>query len=139
MSGMILVRDVMSKSVKTIKVDDSVFDAVIKMNKFDIGSVIVMNGNRPVGIITGKNVLVKVVEPRIDPTLIRAKDAMTSPLITINADSTIEEAATIMSKKHVKKLAVIERDKLVGVISTSDIVRANPTQISILQELLKIS
>ena len=139
MSGMILVRDVMSKSVKTIKVDDSVFDAVIKMNKFDIGSVIVMNGNRPVGIITGKNVLVKVVEPRIDPTLIRAKDAMTSPLITINADSTIEEAATIMSKKHVKKLAVIERDKLVGVISTSDIVRANPTQISILQELLKIN
>ncbi len=136
---MILVRDVMAKSVKTIKVDDSVFDAVVKMNKFDIGSVIVMNGNRPVGIITGKNVLTKVVEPRIDPTLIRAKDAMSSPLVTVNADSTIEEAAVTMSRKHIKKLAVLEKDKLVGVISTSDIVKANPAQISILQELLKIS
>ncbi len=129
----------MAKSVKTIKVDDSVFDAVVKMNKFDIGSVIVMNGNRPVGIITGKNVLTKVVEPRIDPTLIRAKDAMSSPLVTVNADSTIEEAAVTMSRKHIKKLAVLEKDKLVGVISTSDIVKANPAQISILQELLKIS
>ena len=136
---MILVRDVMAKNVKTIKVDDSVFDAVVKMNKFDIGSVIVMNGSRPVGIITGKNVLTKVVEPRIDPTLIRAKDAMSSPLVTVNADSTIEEAAVTMSRKHIKKLAVVEKDKLVGVISTSDIVKANPAQISILQELLKIS
>ena len=129
----------MAKSVKTIKVDDSVFDAVVKMNKFEIGSVIVMNGSRPVGIITGKNVLTKVVEPRIDPTLIRAKDAMSSPLITVNADSTIEEAAVTMSRKRIKKLAVVEKDKLVGVISTSDIVKANPAQISILQELLKIS
>ena len=129
----------MAKNVKTIKVDDSVFDAVVKMNKFDIGSVIVINGSRPVGIITGKNVLTKVVEPRIDPTLIRAKDAMSSPLITVNADSTIEEAALTMSRKRIKKLAVIEKDKLVGVISTSDIVKANPAQISILQELLKIS
>ena len=128
----------MAKNVKTIKVDDSVFDAVVKMNKFDIGSVIVMNGSRPVGIITGKNVLTKVVEPRIDPTLIRAKDAMSSPLITVNADSTIEEAAVTMSRKRIKKLAVVEKDKLVGVISTSDIVKANPAQISILQELLKI-
>ena len=109
---MILVRDVMAKSVKTIKVDDSVFDAVVKMNKFDIGSVIVMNGNRPVGIITGKNVLIKVVEPRIDPTLIRAKDAMSSPLVTVNADSTIEEAAVTMSRKHIKKLAVLEKTSL---------------------------
>ena len=139
MSGIILVRDVMAKNVKTIRMDDSVHDAVVKMNKFDVGSVIVMNGTRPVGIITSKNILTKVVEPRVDPTLIKAKDAMSSPLITIEADSPLEEAATAMSRKHIKKLAVIEKEKLIGVLSSSDIVKANPTQISILQELLKIS
>jgi len=139
MSGIILVRDVMAKNVKTVRVDDSVHDAVVKMNKFDVGSVIVMNGTRPVGIITSKNILTQVVEPRVDPTLIKAKDAMSSPLITIEADAPLEEAATVMSRKHIKKLAVIEKEKLIGVLSTSDIVKANPTQISILQELLKIS
>jgi len=44
-----------------------------------------------------------------------------------------------MAQRHIKKLAVVEGDKVVGVLSTSDIVRANPTQISILQELLRVS
>ena len=129
----------MAKNVKTVRVDDSVYDAVTKMNKFDVGSVIVMNGSRPVGIITSTNVLRKVVEPRVDPTIVKAKDAMSSPLVTIEADATIEEAARSMSQRRIKKLAVMEKDKLIGVLSSSDIVRANPAQIGILQELLKIS
>jgi CBS domain-containing protein len=139
MSGIILVRDIMAKNVKTVRTDDSVHDAVVKMNKFDVGSVIVTSNNRPVGIITGKNVLVRIVEPRLDAGIVRAKDIMSSPLITIDASAPIEEAAKLMAQRHIKKLAVVEGDKVVGVLSTSDIVRANPTQISILQELLRVS
>jgi CBS domain-containing protein len=139
MSGIILVRDIMSKNVKTVRTDDSVHDAVVKMNKFDVGSVIVTNNNRSVGIITSKNILVRIVEPRLDAGVVHAKDIMSSPLITIEASAPVEEAAKLMAQRHIKKLAVMEGDKVVGVVSSSDIVRANPTQLSILQELLRVS
>jgi len=139
MSGMILVRDIMAKNVKTVRTDDSVLDAVVKMNKFDVGSVIVINSNRPVGIITSKNILSRVVESRLDASMIRAKDIMSSPLITIEPDTSIEDAARLMAQKKIKQLVVMDKEKIYGILSTSDIVKANPMQLSILQELLKIS
>jgi CBS domain-containing protein len=109
------------------------------MNKFDVGSVIVTNNNRPIGIITSKNILTRVVEPRLDAGTIRAKDIMSSPLMTIEPDASVEDAAKIMAQRRIKKLAVMDKDKILGILSTSDIVRANPTQLGILQELLRIS
>ena len=64
MSGIILVRDIMMRNVKTVRTDDSVHAAVLKMNKFQIGSVIVTNNGRAVGIITERNILERIVEPR---------------------------------------------------------------------------
>jgi CBS domain-containing protein len=139
MSGIILVRDIMAKNVKTVRTDDSAHDAVVKMNKFDVGSVIVTNNNRAVGIITSKNILSRIVESRLDASTVRAKDIMSSPLITIEPDAPIEDAAKLMAQKRIKKIVVIDNDKIIGVVSTSDIVKANPKQLAILQELLKIS
>ncbi len=139
MSGIILVRDIMAKNVKTVRTDDSAHDAVVKMNKFDVGSVIVVNGNRPVGIITSKNILSRVVEPRLDAGTVKVKDIMSSPIVSIEPDSSVEDAARLMAQKRIKKLAVMDKDKILGILSTSDIVRANPTQLGILRELLKIS
>ena len=139
MSGIILVRDIMAKNVKTVRTDDSAHDAVVKMNKFDVGSVIVTNNNRAVGIITSKNILSRIVESRLDASTVRAKDIMSSPLITIEPDAPIEDAAKLMAQKKIKKIAVMDKDKILGIVSTSDIVKANPTQLGILQELLKIS
>lgn len=129
----------MAKNVKTVRTDDSVHDAVVKMNKFDVGSVIVTNNNRPVGIITSKNILSRVVEPRLDAGTVNAKDIMSSPIITIEPDASVEDAAKLMAQKRIKKLAVMDKNKILGILSTSDIVRANPTQLGILRELLKIS
>jgi len=138
MSGIILVRDIMRRNVKTVRTDDSVHAAVLKMNKFQIGSVIVTNSGRAVGIITERNILERIVEPRLDPGTIWAKDIMSSPLVTVGPNDAVEEAAKIMAQKRIKKLPVVEGDKIVGVVSTSDIVRANPTQIGILEELLRV-
>ena len=138
MSGIILVRDIMRRNVKTVRTDDSVHAAVLKMNKFQIGSVIVTNNGRAVGIITERNILERIVEPRLDPGTIWAKDIMSSPLVTVDPNDAVEEAAKIMAQKRIKKLPVVEGDKIVGVVSTSDIVRANPTQIRILEELLRV-
>ena len=138
MSGIILVRDIMKRNVKTVRTDDSVRDAVSKMNKFRIGSVIVTNNGRPVGIITERNVLQRIVEPCLDPATVRAKDIMSSPLISIDSHIAVEEAAKIMARKNVKKLPVIESQRVIGIVSTSDIVSTSPTQLSILEELLRV-
>jgi CBS domain-containing protein len=139
LSGVIIVRDVMTKSIKTVKTDDTVHDAVKKMNKFDIGSVIVMSSGRPVGIITETNVMRRIVEPRMDPATVWTKDIMSSPLTTIDLNAALEEAAKIMADKRINRLPVIDGDKLVGVISSTDIVKASPTQLGILEELVRVS
>jgi len=139
LSGVIIVRDVMTKNIKTVKTDDTVHDAVKKMNKFDIGSVIVMSSGRPVGIITETNVMRRIVEPRMDPATVWTKDIMSSPLTTIESNAALEEAAKIMADKRINRLPVIDGDKLVGVISSTDIVKASPTQLSILEELVRVS
>ena len=138
MSGIILVRDIMKRNVKTVRTDDSVHNAVVKMNKFRIGSVIVTNNGRPVGIITERNILMRIVEPRLDPGTVKAKNIMSSPLITIDSNAAVEEAALIMARKGIKKLPIVKKDKVVGIISTSDIVRSSPTQLGILEELLRV-
>ena len=139
LSGFIIVRDIMAKNIKTVKPNDSVHAAVLKMNKFDIGCVIVISSGRPVGIITETNVMRRIVEPRMDPATVWAKDIMTSPLVTIDQTAAVEEAAKIMADKNINRLPVTNGNKLVGLISSTDIVKANPTQLGILDELLRVS
>ncbi len=139
MSGLMIVRDIMTKNIKTVKPDDTVHAAVLKMNKFDIGSVIVVNSGRPIGIITETNVMRRIVEPRMDPATVWTKDIMSSPLTTIDENAAIEEAAKIMADKRINRLPVMKDNKLVGLISSSDIVKASPMQLGILDELLKVS
>lgn len=138
MSGILLVRDIMARNVKTVRTGDTVLEAVSKMNKFRIGSVIVTNNGRPIGIITERNILERIVEPRLDPTTVLVKEIMSSPVITIDSNAAVDEAAKIMAKRRIKKLPVVDGDKVVGIISTSDIVRSSPTQLGILEELLRM-
>lgn len=134
-----IVRDVMAKNVKTVKTDDTVHAAVQKMNKFDIGSVIVVSSGRPIGIITETNIMRRIVEPRMDPATVWAKDIMSSPLTTIDENTPLEEAAKLMVSKKITRLPVMKGDKLVGLISSTDILKASPTQLGILDELLRVS
>lgn len=129
----------MAKNVKTVKTDDTVLNAVQKMNKFDIGSVIVISSGRPVGILTEKNILTRIVEPRMDAATVWAKDIMSVPLMTIEPTASIEEAAKIMVEKKISRLPVMKNNRIIGLISSTDIVKANPTQVAILNELLRVS
>lgn len=138
MSGILLVRDVMARNVKTIRTDDTVLEAVSKMNKFRIGSVVVTNNGRPVGIVTERNILERIVEPRLDPMIVRVKEIMSSPVITIESNAGLDEAVQIMVKKSIKKLPVTEGGKVTGILSTTDIVRSSPTRLGILEELLRV-
>ena len=137
MAGIVLVRDIMSKDVKVVRPDSSVKEVVATMNKFDIGSIVVVQGNRPVGIITERDILRRIVQPCLAPETLTARQVMTSPVLTISETASIDEAAKLMAKKKVKKLPVMDKQKLVGIVTLTDIVTKVPTMLSILEELVR--
>ena len=109
------------------------------MTKFDISSIIVAQEERPVGIVTHKDIVSKVVLPRIPPDALKAIEVMSTPVVKINEDASIEEAAALMAKKRIKKLIVVSgnSDKLVGIITSTDIVKAQPTLITFIEKSMK--
>lgn len=137
MAGIVLVRDVMAKDVKVVRLDTSVKEVVATLSKFDIGSVIVVQGDRPVGIITERDILRRMVEPCLAPETLTAKHIMTSPLITISENANIEEAAQLMAKKKAKRLPVMGDGKLIGMLTFTDIVFNVPTMLAVLEELVR--
>jgi CBS domain-containing protein len=137
MAGIILVRDIMSKDLKVVRPDSSVKEVVATMNKFDIGSIVVVQGNRPVGIITERDILRRIVQPCLPPETLTARQVMTSPLLTTNSTTSIDEAAKLMAKEKIKKLPVMVNQKLVGIVTLTDIVTKVPALLSILEELVR--
>ncbi|MCP8322615.1 MAG: CBS domain-containing protein [Candidatus Methylarchaceae archaeon HK02M2] len=138
MSGILMVRDVMTKNVKTVGIYENVREAVQKMNKFNIGSVVVVDTERrrPIGIVTERDIL-RMVELHSEPKLFEIKKIMSTPLVTINPNTDIEDAAKLMTKKRIKRLPVIENDRLVGIITSSDIMKASPKLVSVFMDLLR--
>jgi len=138
LAGIILVRDVMTKNVRFVRPDSSAKEVDATMNKFDIGSVVVVQGDRPVGIITERDILRRIVEPCLAPETLTARHIMTSPVVTIDENASINEAAKLMAKKGIKRLLVTRNnDELVGIITFTDIVTKVPDMLSILEELVR--
>ena len=137
MAGLVLVRDAMTKEPRVVRRDTNVQEVVATMSKFDISSIIVVEEKRPIGIVTHKDIISKLMQARIPPDAVTAREVMTSPIITINEDSSIEEAARLMSKKHIKKLIVTRNNELAGIITSSDLVREAPKTTELLNQLLK--
>jgi CBS domain-containing protein len=139
LAGLVLVRDVMTKNPKVVRRDTTVQEIVATMAKFDISSVIVAQEERPVGIVTHKDIVSKVVLPRIPPDALKAREVMSTPVVKINEDASIEEAASLMAKKRIKKLVAVsgDGDKLVGIITSMDIVKAEPKLTTLIEKSMK--
>ncbi len=116
-----LLRDVMKKNVITIDASDSISLAAKKMDEANIGSVIITKNNEPVGIITERDFVRRILakEKKLDHPV---SDVMSSPLISLKSDETVWNAAELMKKKNIHKLAVMEDSKLVGIVTNSDLV-----------------
>ncbi|AFS80585.1 signal-transduction protein [Candidatus Nitrosopumilus koreensis AR1] len=116
------VNQVMNKNVLTAEKSTSLQDAAQEMNKLNVGCVIVTDNSKPIGIITERDFVTKVAaEGR--PLFTEIGEVMSSPLITISPDETIWEASEMMKENLIHKLPVKEDEQIVGVITTTDIVR----------------
>ena len=136
MAATLLVRDVMTKDVKVIGPDSSVHQVVAAMNKYNIGSIIVVKDDKPVGVISERDILRRVAESCLSPETITAKQIMTSPVITVSESASIGEVVKLMAEKRVRKIPVMKKDKLVGIITYTDILSKVLSMISILGELI---
>jgi len=139
MASTILVKDIMSKDVKMVRPDTSAQEVAATLNKFRIDSVVVVQKDKPVGIITVRDVMNRLVEEYVAPRILTAREMMMSPLNTIGLEATVQEAARLMAQKNVKTLPVMEGDKLVGVVSFMDIAFKMPTMLSLMEESCHVS
>lgn len=113
---------IMSKNVLSLDKSASLQEAAEHMKKLNVGCTIVTEGNNPIGIITERDFVTKIAaEGR--PLFTEIKEVMSSPLITIEPEETIWEASELMKEKSIHKLPVKENDEIVGIITTTDIVK----------------
>jgi len=134
-----LVKDVMTSPVITISETGNAQKASQLMDKNDVGCVIVASKEgKPVGIITERDMITRVLTKNTLPTSVNVKKIMTSPLLTIDPDETLTEAARKMSRLNVRRLGVIYKGNLVGLVSSKDILAVTPELLEIIQEEAKI-
>jgi CBS domain-containing protein len=137
MAGMLTVGEVMTRNVKVVREDTSMQEVLATMIKFDISSVVVVQKERPIGLITHKDILTKVLQPELIPATLTARNVMSTSLVTIGKEASLEEAAKLMARKIVKKLLVVQDNKLIGIITTMDLARQEPRLTKLFEELLK--
>ena len=134
------VKDVMVEEVITVKPNTKVRDAVELMNENEIGCLVVTRNGKPVGIVTERDVLKKIVCQSKNPEQVRVSEIMSGPLIVGKVDMDLGDAARLMLKKNVKKLPIMNGGYLVGLITLTDIVRVDHIEhllIKIINQLRK--
>ncbi len=132
---MIYVKDVMSRRVRTIDSKAKVLDASKRMSQWKIGSLVILTGDKPVGMITEGDVS-KAVAKGLNPAKTRV-GFLNKKLITVGPDERVEDAAKTMATAGVKKLPVMEGGKLVGMITQTDIVGSSFDLVTSLKEMVR--
>ncbi|MET1125219.1 MAG: CBS domain-containing protein [Archaeoglobaceae archaeon] len=116
------VKEVMTREVCTINKEDTVHKLARKMIEFGVGSAVVVENGKPVGIVTEKDLIAKVVARNKTPSKVKVKDVMSHPLITITPSTSLVEAARLMMKRGIRRLPVVDNSgNLVGIITDNDI------------------
>ena len=134
-----VVKDVMSSPVVTLDEDATSNKVADLMEENELGCVIVTNKKgQPVGIITERDLVIRVLAKNLKPDVVKAKEIMSSPLVTIEPEATISEAARRMSRLNIRRLGVIYKGNLVGIVSSKDILGVMPELIEIIQERTRI-
>jgi len=129
----------MSSPVVTVNEKEPVTKVAQLMGKHDLGCIIVTGKDgKPSGIITERDLVARVLAKNRPRYKLAAKNVMTAPLITIEPDETLSEAARRMSRLNVRRLGVMYKGELVGIISSKDILAITPELIEIMQQKAKI-
>ena len=123
------VKGIMSRPAITEDEDASVTKILKHMEVSRIGCVVITSEGKPVGIIVDHDIAAKVIMKDRNPDEVKAKEIMSSPLITVGSDASVEEACGLLARKGIRRLPVVEGDTLVGIVSIRNILTGEPVQV----------
>ncbi len=126
MKRVVSVRDAMADKVLTAGPNTTVDRAAKLMAERGVGSIIIVKKKKPIGILTERDLLMKVVSLDLKPSKVKVGKIMSSPITTIAPDVDMTEAARMMAHSKIRRLPVVERGVLVGILTASDITAISP-------------
>ena len=139
LSAKMVVREAMSSPVISVEETEDIVQVANKMREQRVGAVIVVNRNsNPVGIVTERDIVTRVVAEGIDPNMVVAGKVMSSPLKMVEPDLELTDAMKMMDKENIRRLGVIYKGELVGIITDRSILRIVPTIMEIMKEQKEI-
>ncbi len=116
------VKEIMTTKVCKASPEDNVQEVAKKMVSFGVGSAVIVENNKPIGIVTEKDLIVKIVAKNLSPASVKVSEIMSKPLITIKPTKSVREAANIMMKNGIRRLPIVNNDgDLIGIITDNDI------------------
>jgi CBS domain-containing protein len=126
--------------VHGIAPDATVHEAVVRMVAANVGSLLVLEGDDLVGIITERDYLRRVALSDRPAQILEVREVMTAPVVSVSSDEAIEDCLTMMTEHRFRHLPVVDEGRLVGVVSIGDLVKARSaeqtTHISVLHEYI---
>ena len=134
------VKDLMTENIISVDGEDSVMDAAKLMSEKEVSSLVVRHEStcRLQGMITDRDIVDRVVAKGLDPTRVKVREVMTSPLITISGEAAVDDAANKMKENRVRRLVVEKNHQKVGIIAESDIIRIDPELHFLIREQAKL-
>jgi len=121
---MTTARDIMTSGAESIESSTTVLDAAKKLATEDYGALPICDGDELKGMITDRDIVVKVLAQGKDPSSTKVIDLVQGEVVTIGADDPLEEVSRTMSQHQVRRLPVIDGNKLVGMVSQADLARS---------------
>ncbi|BAM06671.1 CBS domain-containing protein [Leptospirillum ferrooxidans] len=119
---MVMVKKVMTKNPMTVEMTTTAREVAEIMKTKKVGSLLVMQGEKTVGIITEADIVRRVVGEDRVPYVTTVSTIMSAPVLSINSDASIYDAQDLMDKHHIRHLLVMEEDEVVGLISIRDLI-----------------
>lgn len=138
---MLLVRHVMAEAPQTVTPEATVVEAAKLMADHDVGAIpVVGTDGEPQGIVTDRDLVLRVVAFRKDPSNTRVREVMTEEdLVTISPDAQVSEARALMAERRVRRILVTKDGRLVGVVSMGDVAEADASKRAVGEALEEIS
>ena len=133
MTTRILVRDIMNSPIISSSPDSNIKEIAEKMKTQRIGSIVIFKDEEPVGIVTDWDIVTDGFSRDVPPSSIKTSEIM-KKLYTIEGEDTITEAARMLRKHNIKRLGVVYKNRVVGIISSSDVISVTPELIDVISE-----
>ncbi|MGE5581952.1 MAG: CBS domain-containing protein [Bacillota bacterium] len=133
------IKDVMTDTIASVNPNTTVVEAAQLMQKHDVGAMPVMEGQNIIGIITDRDIVVRNVAHNRDPKSTPVRDVMTSQVKTITSDTGLSQAATMMAQNQIRRLPVVDNNKLVGMVSLGDLATQAKYDVELADTLGRIS